>query len=123
MVSGASQLTLPFAVVVPVVPGWTVDAYGAYSKGEVRLATPDSKGKSTYSLDGPTDTRVRVVGELIGAPIQFLIDQRPTAMAHGRPAGRARRPLGDQLVGAGPRVVPGGGIPRDEDLVSLFVGQ
>jgi hypothetical protein len=66
MVTGASQLTIPVGLVVPIVPGWTMDAYLAYTKGQVRLATPDASGQTRYHLDGLTDARVRVVGNLVG---------------------------------------------------------
>jgi hypothetical protein len=71
MVTGASQLTLPVAVVVPVADGWTIDAYGSYVRSEVRLATPDANGRTKYRLDGPTDARVRVVGQLLGESLLF----------------------------------------------------
>lgn len=66
MVSGASQITLPVAVVVPILPGWTMDTYVAYTRAQVRLAAPDNAGHTAYQLNGLTDARVRVVGNLLG---------------------------------------------------------
>ncbi len=71
LVSGASQLTVPVSVFVPVAPGWSVDAYGAWVRSEVRLAAPDAAGNKAYYLDGLTDTRVRVVGQIIGESLLF----------------------------------------------------
>jgi hypothetical protein len=65
MVSGASQLTVPIGLVIPLQPGWTVDAYLAYTRGTARLAVPDALGRSSYVLDGLTDTKVRLIGTLI----------------------------------------------------------
>jgi hypothetical protein len=66
MVTGASQLTIPVGLVIPIVPGWTMDTYVAYTKGQVRLAIPDASGQTSYQLNGLTDARVRVVGSLVG---------------------------------------------------------
>ncbi|CAN5388976.1 hypothetical protein BH09GEM1_BH09GEM1_38860 [soil metagenome] len=70
-VTGATQLTLPLAVVVPITSGWTLDAYSAYVRGEVRLAAPDEQGRTSYRLDGPADSRLRLVGQLIGESLLF----------------------------------------------------
>lgn len=70
-VTGATQLTLPLAVVVPITSGWTLDAYSAYVRGEVRLAAPDDKGRTSYRLDGPADSRLRLVGQLVGESLLF----------------------------------------------------
>ncbi len=73
LVAGASQLTVPIAVFVPIVDGWSIDAYSAYARGEVRLAVPDDKGRTRYTLEGPTDTRFRVVGKLIGESVLLSV--------------------------------------------------
>ena len=73
MITGASQLTIPAAVVVPVADGWTVDAYSAYVRGEVRLAVPDANGRRRYLLEGPTDTRLRLVGQLMGESLLLSV--------------------------------------------------
>ncbi len=70
-VTGATQITLPLAVVVPIASGWTLDAYSAYVRGEVRLAKPDDQGRTSYRLDGPADSRLRIVGQLIGESLLF----------------------------------------------------
>ena len=84
MIAGASQLTIPAAVVVPIVDGWTLDAYSAYVRGEVRLAVPDGIGRRRYRLEGPTDTKLRLVGQLIGESV--LLSVGVTA-----PTGRDRK--------------------------------
>lgn len=64
-ITGASQLTLPVAVVVPIATGWMLDAYSALVRGEVR--TMSSAGNAgSLRLDGMTDTKLRVVGQLVG---------------------------------------------------------
>jgi len=73
LVAGVSQLTVPVAVVVGLAPGWTADVYGSYVRGEVRLASTASGSASTRShrLDGLTDTKVRITGQLAGDALQF----------------------------------------------------
>lgn len=69
LIAGASQLTVPVALFVPIVDGWSIDAYSAYARGEVRLAVPDDKGRTRYTLEGPTDTRLRLLGKLVGESV------------------------------------------------------
>lgn len=73
LIAGASQLTVPVAVFVPIVDGWSLDAYSAYARSEVRLAVPDEKGRTRYTLEGPTDTRFRLVGKLIGEAVLLSV--------------------------------------------------
>ncbi len=60
LVTGVSQMLLPFAVVIPLARQWTLDAAGAYVQGSVKL-----QGGRTLQLNGPTDVRVRLVGRLL----------------------------------------------------------
>jgi hypothetical protein len=70
LVKGASQWTIPFGVVVPITPRWTVDAYAAYVRGEVKYAgasgTSSSNALSNALVSGATDAKVRLVGQLRG---------------------------------------------------------
>jgi hypothetical protein len=64
-VKSVAQLSVPWSASV-AVGGWTVDADGAYAAGTVTLAGVDPRVRaSRYTLNGPTDTRVRVVGPLV----------------------------------------------------------
>lgn len=72
-IAGSSQLTIPVAVVVGIVNGWTADIYSSYVRSEIRLATTSTAGspRTSYRLDGPTDTKVRVSGPLVGDGLLF----------------------------------------------------
>ena len=65
-VTNVTQLAVPWSVSSSIARGWTVDADGAYAAGTVTLAGTDPRVRaSRYTLNGPTDTRVRVVGPLV----------------------------------------------------------
>ncbi len=66
LISGASQFTFPLAVVVPLTEGWTVDAYSALVQGTVRQTSATGGPGRSIQLNGLTDTRLRVVGQLVG---------------------------------------------------------
>lgn len=60
------ELNLPFAAVVPVGRWLTIDASGAYERGEVDLGTTDTALHATrYTLNGLTDIKVRAVIHLV----------------------------------------------------------
>lgn len=83
MLGGSSMLTLPVAVVAPLSSDWTLDVYTAYVRGEVRLAAPNAAGRSSYSLAGATDTKVRLVGQLMGDELLLTIGATiPTGATH-----------------------------------------
>lgn len=65
MISGGSQVTVPLGLVIPLHPRWTVDMYTAYTRGSARLAVPDAAGRTSYQLNGLTDSKIRVVGALV----------------------------------------------------------
>lgn len=96
-VSGAAQLTLPVAVVVPIFEGWTLDAYSARVRGHVRTTTENGT-RGTLRLDGMTDTKLRVVGQLMGD--RLLVTAGLTA-----PTG-ATRLANDQLDALGVLAAP-----------------
>jgi hypothetical protein len=73
LVSGASQLTVPLAVVAPLAPGWTVDVYSAYVRGRVRVQSADGTTRTSYALDGVTDTKLRLVGQLAGDALLLTV--------------------------------------------------
>jgi hypothetical protein len=64
-VRGAAQLSVPIAVQVPLGRRWTLDAFGAYARGEARVAGPRGE-ETTRLLDGPSDLRLRATGQLVG---------------------------------------------------------
>src|SRR5947208_1887938 len=71
-VAGGSQLTIPVALVVSIAPGWTADVYSSYVRGEVRLASAvGTTPASAQRLDGLTDTKVRLTGQLAGDALMF----------------------------------------------------
>jgi len=64
-VSSASQFTVPFTAVIPIVPGWAFDSYVAYAHGTVTLDR-GTLGHESLSLSGVNDAKVRLVGKLRG---------------------------------------------------------
>ncbi|MDF2773077.1 MAG: hypothetical protein K0S86_2572 [Geminicoccaceae bacterium] len=66
-VEGASQLTLPISLSVPLGERWSVDLSGAYASGTVSLASADTAlGVSRYRVSGLTDLRLRATGRVVG---------------------------------------------------------
>jgi hypothetical protein len=66
-VTEASQWSLPIAVAVPIGERWLADLTGAYASGVVTLAPQSSASGSTeQKLNGVTDLRLRVSGQLAG---------------------------------------------------------
>ena len=65
-VKSASQVTLPLTVAVPLGERWAFDLYGAYASGVVKLDRADTTvGSDEYKLNGLTDLKLRVVGDLV----------------------------------------------------------
>jgi len=65
-VLSASQFTVPFTAVVPIVSGWALDTYVAYAYGTVTLDRGGSVGTQDLTLSGVNDAKVRLVGKLHG---------------------------------------------------------
>jgi len=66
-VTGASQWSVPVAVVVPFGARWKFDLSGAYASGQVTLDGNDpALDTDGYALSGPTDMKLRVTGPLAG---------------------------------------------------------
>lgn len=91
LVSGASQFTIPVALVLPLGTAWKMDVYSAYVNGQVRLENADGSKREGFDLTGMTDTRLRLVGKLHGDAV--LLTAGVTA-----PTGRTR--LNDNQLGA-----------------------
>jgi hypothetical protein len=65
LIDRASEISFPVAVSVPLGERWSVDLSTAYSAGRVSLRGVDPElNADHYSLNGLTDTRVRVTGRL-----------------------------------------------------------
>jgi hypothetical protein len=64
-VRGASQLTLPVSVRVPLGARWNLDATTAYATGTADVTRADGS-QETRRLDGPADVRLRATGNLVG---------------------------------------------------------
>ncbi len=60
LIGDASQWSLPISVFIPMGARWSVDVAAAYASSEVTLG--EGAEERTFSLAGPTDTRVRVTG-------------------------------------------------------------
>lgn len=58
-ISGVSQLAVPFSVFVPLGTRWAVDVAGAWMSGVAAL-----DGGRKWTLQGPSDLLVRLVGNL-----------------------------------------------------------
>jgi len=66
-IEGASQLTMPISLVVPLGSRWTADISGAYTSGTVSLASRDTTlNVDHYTLNGLTDLRLRATGRVVG---------------------------------------------------------
>ena len=68
-----SQLSVPVTALVPVGTRFTVDVGGGYAAGEVTLVEADAAGRTSWSLAGPTDTKVRLTGRLSGDNVLFTL--------------------------------------------------
>jgi hypothetical protein len=65
-VVSASQFTVPFTAIVPIVSNWAFDTYVAYAHGAVTVDRGGSEGRQQLSLSGLNDAKVRLVGKLHG---------------------------------------------------------
>ena len=65
-VVSASQFTVPFTAVVPIVSNWALDTYVAYAHGTVTVDRGGTEGRQDLSLSGLNDAKVRLVGKLHG---------------------------------------------------------
>jgi hypothetical protein len=90
-VRGASQLTIPVSLAVPLTARWTVDLATAYTSGVVTLARDSGRATDRLRLAGPADVRVRAVGRIVG-------DQLLVTLGANLPTGRAS--LDGEALGA-----------------------
>jgi hypothetical protein len=65
-VVSASQFTIPFTAVIPLVPNWALDTYVAYAHGAVTVDRGAGVGREQLSLSGLNDAKLRLVGKLHG---------------------------------------------------------
>jgi hypothetical protein len=65
-VVSASQFTVPFTAVLPLVSNWALDTYVAYAHGTVTVDRGGSVGRQQLSLSGVNDAKLRLVGKLHG---------------------------------------------------------
>lgn len=63
-VTGASQLSIPLVLRIPLGRRIAVDVTGGYARGAVEARTADGTA-ITRRLDGPTDLRVRATAQLV----------------------------------------------------------
>jgi hypothetical protein len=70
----ASQWAIPIAVVIPLGARFSLDVSTAYASAEVKLASTDPDlATSTYSISGPTDTKLRLTTKLAGDNVLFTL--------------------------------------------------
>jgi hypothetical protein len=110
-VVSATQFTVPITAVVPVVPGWALDAYVAYANGKVNVDRGGTVGRDEVSLSGVNDAKIRLVGKLKGDNVLLTLgaslpsgatalqpDQLEALSVMAAPALRFRTPV----LGGGP---------------------
>ena len=68
-----SQLSVPVTALVPIGTRFTVDVGTGFATGEVTLDGADEAGRTSWSLAGPTDTKVRLTGRLSGDNVLFTL--------------------------------------------------
>lgn len=70
-IKGASQLSLPFSVALPLHTRWTASISGAVASSS--LDAEGENGPVTRSFTGLSDIRVRANGRLIGDAVQLTV--------------------------------------------------
>jgi hypothetical protein len=65
-VVSASQFTVPFTAILPIVSNWALDTYVAYAHGTVTVDRGGNTGQQQLTLSGLNDAKVRLVGKLHG---------------------------------------------------------
>jgi hypothetical protein len=72
-VRGATQISAPFAVTVPVGGRWAASATGAVATSRVDVAAPSETSTRTQTLTGISDLRVRMTGRILGDALQLTL--------------------------------------------------
>ena len=68
-----TQLAVPVTVRLPLGRRLAADVSGGWASGTVTLAAPDEAGRTSWSLAGPTDTRLRLTGRLAGETVLLTL--------------------------------------------------
>ncbi|MCC6242914.1 MAG: hypothetical protein IT353_08735 [Gemmatimonadaceae bacterium] len=71
LVTGVTQLSVPFAVQVPFASRWTASATGAFASST--LSAENGTGSVSRSFAGPTDLRLRASGPLRGDGLRLTL--------------------------------------------------
>lgn len=71
LIGDARQWSIPISVFIPLGTRWSVDVAAAYASGEATLG--EGSEERTFSLSGPTDTRIRLTGRFANENLLFTL--------------------------------------------------
>jgi hypothetical protein len=82
-VTQATQFLLPVAMTTPLGSRWRLDLTAFYARGQVQYAAADARGaRGTATLEGISDTRVRLTGRHFSEAVTFTLGMNlPTGRA------------------------------------------